>query len=62
MINQEKQNNYLYDIKKLVDSIRNTRVLTGEDPTNHNQIWQEIDNLYNKLDYKHQEEFNNYVS
>jgi hypothetical protein len=58
----EQQENFLYDMKKLIDSIRSARVETGEEHKNHTEILQKIDILYNKLDYKYQEQFNDYVN
>lgn len=44
-----KQKDILYTMKKLVDGVRNTRAITGEDPKNHEEIWKEIGDLYDKL-------------
>ena len=57
----EQQKNILYDMKKLIDTIRSARIYTGEDPKNHSEIWQEIYLMYNKLDYNHQEKFNDFM-
>ncbi len=60
-LTEEQQENLLYDIKKLIDSIREARITTGEEHTKHAEIWEKIDSKYNKLSYKYQKEFNNYI-
>ena len=61
-LTEEHQENLLYDMKKLIDDIRASRIITGEEHPKHAEIWQEIDQKYKKLDYQYQEEFNNYVN
>ena len=61
-LTEEQQQNLLYDMKKLIDNIRAARATTGEEHPKHVEIWQEIDQKYDKLDYQYQEEFNNYVN
>ena len=62
VLSEEKQKDILYTMKKSIDNIRSTRIITGLEHNRLLELWQEIDNMYNKLDYKHQEEFNNYVN
>lgn len=54
---EQRQNNSLYDLQKLIDRIRSVRILTGEDPKNKEEIDKEITDLVNKLDKKHYEIF-----
>lgn len=63
MINDKMNNQemYLNIMKSLIDEIRYTRLTTGNNPKNHNEMWQKIDNYYDKLNYNYQEAFNNYV-
>jgi len=56
----KNQNLILKTMKARVDSIREYRYATGDEHPRHKEIWQEIDTLYNQLDWKHQEEFNWY--
>ncbi len=52
----------LHDMQKLINKIRQARDITGDNPVNHEAISEEISMLYKKLDYKHQEEFNDYLN
>jgi hypothetical protein len=61
-ITNQQQDDILYTMKHNIDNIRSTRYETGEEHPQHQEIWQEIESMYNKLDRQHKEEFNCYIN
>lgn len=54
---EQKQDNYIIDLERLLHKIRNARAITGDNPKNKEQIDAEIISISSKLDHKHYQIF-----